>query len=180
MKLMNFRRFDPAIREKGGVGLRKGNHLEAEIWERYEGKREQLNSIVDTIRGALSSGKLAYSNVFSEYEEAVEGQVLTRLHRFYERDTKLARRKKQDALKKFGKLICEACEFDFARAYGRRGEGFIECHHRVPLHALHAATNTQAADLALLCANCHRIIHNRRPWLSVEELISNVRKYAGS
>jgi putative restriction endonuclease len=29
---------------------------------------------------------------------------------------------------------------------------------------------TRLEDLALLCANCHRMIHRASPWLSVEEL----------
>jgi hypothetical protein len=29
---------------------------------------------------------------------------------------------------------------------------------------------TRLADLALLCANCHRMIHARRPWLTLDEL----------
>ncbi|MEX2447811.1 MAG: hypothetical protein WD404_03595 [Solirubrobacterales bacterium] len=30
-------------------------------------------------------------------------------------------------------------------------------------------------DLALLCANCHRMVHAKRPWLSVEQLRSHLK-----
>jgi hypothetical protein len=29
---------------------------------------------------------------------------------------------------------------------------------------------TKLQDLALVCANCHRMLHRRRPWLSIKEL----------
>jgi 5-methylcytosine-specific restriction protein A len=59
--------------------------------------------------------------------------------------------------------------FDFERVYGPRGADFIECHHRVPLHVTGQVT-TRLEDLALICSNCHRMIHRTRPWLTVEEL----------
>jgi len=31
-------------------------------------------------------------------------------------------------------------------------------------------TQTKLADLALLCSNCHRMIHRTKRWLTVEEL----------
>jgi 5-methylcytosine-specific restriction protein A len=54
--------------------------------------------------------------------------------------------------------------------YGVRGRGFIEVHHLRPLHTLKPGTKTKLQDLALVCANCHRMIHARRPWLTLNEL----------
>jgi 5-methylcytosine-specific restriction protein A len=73
-------------------------------------------------------------------------------------------------MKKHGKLACEICAFNFAICYGDRGNGFIECHHTKPVETLTAGDKTNLDDLALVCANCHRMIHRRRPWLSVAEL----------
>jgi len=69
-----------------------------------------------------------------------------------------------------GRLACEVCEFDFSIAYGNRGSGFIECHHTKPLATLGTGTKTHIDDFALVCANCHRMIHRRKPWLSIAEL----------
>jgi hypothetical protein len=33
------------------------------------------------------------------------------------------------ATREAGRLICEGCAFDFAEAYGERGQGFMEAHH---------------------------------------------------
>jgi 5-methylcytosine-specific restriction protein A len=39
-----------------------------------------------------------------------------------------------------------------------------------------ASTRPALEDLALLCANCHRIIHSCRPWLSLDELRAIIRQ----
>lgn len=67
--------------------------------------------------------------------------------------------------------ICEACGFDFEEAYGEYGKGYIECHHIEPLHTRDGSDEiTKEEDLALLCANCHRMVHHRNPHLSLDEL----------
>jgi hypothetical protein len=73
-------------------------------------------------------------------------------------------------MKMNGRLACEACGFDFAIIYGERGSGFIECHHTKPVATLAEGHKTHIDDLALVCANCHRIIHRDRKWPSIAEL----------
>jgi NAD(P)-dependent dehydrogenase (short-subunit alcohol dehydrogenase family) len=41
---------------------------------------------------------------------------------------------------------------------------------------LQAAQTTRIEDLRLLCSNCHRTVHAKRPWLSIEELIEILRR----
>jgi 5-methylcytosine-specific restriction protein A len=53
---------------------------------------------------------------------------------------------------------------------GLRGKGFIEAHHTKPVETLVESSKTKLEDLALLCANCHRMVHAARPWLSIEAL----------
>lgn len=101
---------------------------------------------------------------------AVEGRVLLRLHKVKERRPAIVRAKKCAVRAATGRLMCEACDFDFASVYGPLGDGFAECHHRIPLAELDGETHTQPEDLAIVCANCHRMLHRSRPMLSVEEL----------
>ncbi len=108
---------------------------------------------------------------------AAEGRALLRLHRARERDQKLVVAKKRHVFHDTGQLACEACGFDFAAVYGELGEGFAECHHRQPL-ADTGETRTTLAELAVVCANCHRMLH-RRPWRTVEELHELIRSRAG-
>ena len=86
-----------------------------------------------------------------------EERLLARKHFAREWNRKLVESKRKQALKKHGKLTCEACDFDFAVFYGDRGSGFIECHHTKPVATLGEGHKTHINDLALVCANCLRI-----------------------
>jgi hypothetical protein len=37
-------------------------------------------------------------------------------------------------------------------------------------------TKTKLSDTRLLCPNCHRLVHSKRPWLSWQELLDLVRE----
>ncbi len=100
---------------------------------------------------------------------AAEGRELLRLHRTRERSGRLIARKKRAVLSVCGRLVCEACDFDFAAVYGMRGDGFAECHHMQPISQSAPDRRTRLSELAGVCANCHRMLH-QRPWVSVPEL----------
>lgn len=170
MKLLNFRAHDPEYVSRGRKGLTRGNKLEAELWSRFADDREVLREAAQAIRNLLLSDQEEASVDEAEVAEAEEGRLVTRVHRQRERNRDIVRRKKASVLKQHGRLACEACGFDFAERYGDRGKDFIECHHTKPVSTLRAGERTKLADLALLCANCHRMIHVRAPWLTVEEL----------
>ena len=101
--------------------------------------------------------------------EASEGKLITKLHISRERNRTLVKKKKLLALKDNGKLACEVCNFDFTHMYGELGEGFIECHHTKPISELKPNERTKITDLALVCANCHRMIHKNGN-MEIEEL----------
>ncbi len=69
-----------------------------------------------------------------------------------------------------GAVYCENCTFNFEARYGARGKGFIEVHHTQPLAALLPNVVTRLIDLMLLCANCHRMVHRKKPLLMPPEL----------
>ncbi len=74
-----------------------------------------------------------------------------------------------DLIKLGRSVVCEACGFHYREIYGADHD-FIEAHHRSPLSSNDVERVTTKADLALLCANCHRAIHRIRPEVSVEQL----------
>ncbi len=43
------------------------------------------------------------------------------------------------------------------------GSDFIEGHHTVPISELKGEVKTKVKDVALVCSNCHRMLHRRRP-----------------
>ena len=92
-----------------------------------------------------------------------------------ERKRAVIEAKKAAVLSSTGRLSCEACGFDFSAAYGSIGKGFCEVHHLSPLSASDESVTTTLADLAVLCSNCHRIIHRSDPMLSVAELSAVIR-----
>ncbi|WP_083922974.1 HNH endonuclease [Neomegalonema perideroedes] len=167
MKLMNLKSLDPTA---SGKGLSSASRGDAEVWAAYAHRPAELAAVVARIREGLA---VPPPPILEEEEEefvAVEGRLLTRLHRRRERDPKIVRRKKEQTLKARGALACAACGFDFQKTYGDLGAGFLEAHHTTPLSEAQESVQTKLADLALLCANCHRMIHRAKPWLSVAAL----------
>ncbi len=164
LQLKNFRFLDP---DREG-GARNYSKTKAKpVWDKFAKDRDRLESEARVIR---KLAKEAQGAAWSpEVDEASEGRVRIRAHISRERNSKLIEQKKRSEKKK-GRLVCEACRFDFARNYLTRGEGFIECHHKKPLSELKPGTETKLSDLALLCSNCHRMIHLKQPWLTMEEL----------
>lgn len=126
------------------------------------------------LKSEAPTGEIVCNDAMS----ANEGRVLLRLHRSRERSRRLVSRKKRIVLAQDGRLACEVCEFDFAEVYGPLGEGFAECHHTLPLSHPTGARRTQLDDLAVVCANCHRMLH-RRPWHTIAELRELLADVAG-
>ena len=174
MKLMNFRRFDPSYE---GKGLQRGNKDEEVVWKLFADRPDELRKIADAIRDYTSADTyIPSADVIADNEvESDEGTILTRTHRYRERDASLVRKKKLSVQKAVGALSCEACGFEFVKRYGDHGDGFIECHHTKPLSELASGEKTRLSDLALVCSNCHRMIHRKRPWLSLDDLRSLLR-----
>ena len=171
MKLANLARLDPKHAERGVKGLKGGGHLEREVWHQFAGNRTLLAAVASHIRSAYVQPEAAAPVVVDEDEEEfAEGRVLYRLHRSRERNRKLVEAAKSRALKRDGLLQCSVCMFNFATLYGELGDGYIEAHHVVPVSSLGDGSTTKVADLALVCANCHRMLHRRRPWLLPAEL----------
>lgn len=174
MKLMNFRRFDPNFKSSGAVGLKAGNKDEKVVWDAYATKPVELKKACDAIRSFIDTGsEYEPSSLWESDEsgsEAEEGRILTRQHRIRERNPQLSKKKKQEVMRRHGRLACEICGFVYQHRYGDRGKGFIECHHIKPVSSLSEGQKTTLADLVVVCANCHRMIHATRPWLSIQEL----------
>lgn len=100
---------------------------------------------------------------------AIEGDPRLFFHIRRERNTTLARAKREAMRRPDGQLMCEACGFLAPRVYPGLTGDVCEVHHRRPLAEAADAVTTQLEDLALLCPNCHRAIHRTEPLMSVED-----------
>jgi hypothetical protein len=99
-----------------------------------------------------------------------EGKKVERVHKARERSAKLIRVARETFLENHEKLYCIVCGFDFEKVYGERGQGYIEAHHTVPVSEMKVGYKTKPEEIALVCSNCHRMLHRTRPWLKMDEL----------
>lgn len=102
--------------------------------------------------------------------EYTEARRLASERYFFSRNPKLIRLAKERA-----GGVCQICGFNFADVYGELGEGYCEVHHLNPLsersdQEWSEGLRTSLDEVAVLCANCHRMVHRKRPALSLEEL----------
>ena len=109
--------------------------------------------------------------------EYFEGKRVPRLSSFYERNPRL----RTAAVKHHG-TVCTVCNFDFSKAYGDRGAGFIEVHHLIPVSCLDESRPVDPVhEMTVLCSNCHRMIHRRRDAvLTPEQLRAIMSRESGS
>lgn len=80
-------------------------------------------------------------------------------------------KKARDECLKFHGFKCAVCDFDFEDKYGSLGRNYIHVHHVVPLSEIKQEYMLNPeTDLSPVCPNCHAMIHNTSPILSIEEL----------
>jgi hypothetical protein len=95
------------------------------------------------------------------------------LHRTRESRLRLAKLKETKQINN-GRLICEVpnCGFEFSTKYGELGDGYAQVHHKRPLSdAPDEGMNVRMSELAVVCANCHVMIHRGGECRPIEGLI---------
>lgn len=116
----------------------------------------QLRAIVEQDLQAMASE-----------EPFVEGQQSQALVNIYERDSEL----RTEVIRRKG-TSCQVCGFNFEAVYGDVGKDFIEVHHLRPISTYGGSVKVNPdTDMAVVCANCHRMIHRRQDHpLGLDEL----------
>lgn len=67
--------------------------------------------------------------------------------------------------------VCCVCGRDYSKILGGRGVRVLQVHHRKQLAALVSPSITRVSDLAVVCANCHLLLHlDPQNALRVEDL----------
>lgn len=180
----------PHIRLVALVGVPKKNIPLDANWSLFKANRGQICYIdmleskqgdkTDTQKQSFlfdlfDIGKNLIANIDNENinDEGLEeggDKTVFKLHKFKERKPELISKAKILAIKE-NRLFCEVCNFNFEKEYPLLGNGFIECHHKLPI-ATGGIRKTKVEDLALVCANCHRMLHRKHSgnYLSIEEL----------
>lgn len=124
-----------------------------------------------------------WRSVEDDDEEALtfpEGKELYLLHKSKERNRKLIKEAKDRRTKIDPNLHCDVCNRSFLEIYGEIGRNFIEAHHLYPISKLTKEVEAKVEDLAMVCSNCHRMLHRQRPELlsvgELKNLLINVAK----
>lgn len=161
-----------------GVATKGGQLTHEVVADFTERPVEMLSAAQALYAGVASTELVRIPAQEGETASGREGQLLRRWALYRER-SKLLRDRKIKAVREEGiPLSCEVCSFDFSVAFGELGDGYIEVHHRLPLH-ISGVTETRIADLALLCANCHRMCHRSflgESWRTPDLLRRQMRK----
>jgi 5-methylcytosine-specific restriction protein A len=140
-------------------GIRIPDEIATELEEKWAAHVGKTSMSVVTIDAELSA------------MEGAEKLALVR-HRKREqslRDAKVAEARKLGS----GKLKCDVakCCFDFEAVYGELGRDYAQVHHLKPLADRTKPSQTKLADLAIVCANCHAMIHRGGKCRSLDKLI---------
>ena len=150
----------------------EAGHALGKVYALTEGKFPEENVLIDDLKRLCRAykeliymGGLELDNDEAESEsERSRGRPLSviekrqyRLHRRIDRNPEAGK-----LAKEYHGFICQVCGFDFKKKYGDLGEGYIEAHHLKPLSGLDKDVTVSydiPTDFAVLCANCHRMIH---------------------
>jgi 5-methylcytosine-specific restriction enzyme A len=121
--------------------------------------RHDLQTIVEAYRALTFRGGLntEMSGGGGEHQTSLLEERRYRMHRRIERNPSAAK-----LAKAYHGIRCQACSLVMVERYGAVGEDFIEAHHLVPLASLKEGVAVKydvATDFAVLCPNCHRMIH---------------------
>lgn len=104
---------------------------------------------------------------------ATEGRSRLVLHLQRERNQTVVRNKKKQA----ASLDCEVCGFSFSSTYGTNASDYCEVHHLLPLSEVEHSIRTALEDLAILCANCHRVVHLHNPPYTLDQVRDMIAPY---
>jgi 5-methylcytosine-specific restriction protein A len=114
-----------------------------------------------TFRGGIEGDTEPQSDLSDEFNLPPQTPITETRKYVYHRKIERNRTAAANA-KKFHGTTCQACDLDFVKRYGAIGQGFIEAHHLKPISELEEGVPVKydvALDFAVLCANCHRMIH---------------------
>lgn len=152
-----------------GKGLGNVSETDRAVWLEFGGAPEAIKSLANLIRSAAVD--VAIHEPPLDEVEFVEGRTVTALHTRREREPKL-RQRLLTTRQASGHLFCEMCGRPPLSHNAALRDAHFEAHHIIPL-ASTGVRATRLSDLALLCANCHRLLHRaiamEKRWLTVPE-----------
>ncbi|TYQ28800.1 HNH endonuclease [Pseudanabaena sp. UWO310] len=129
--------------------------------------QEENNNSFDVVQQNLFPDEVAQSindlGVNKSFREGATSQVSVNA---YERNHQA----REKCIDHYG-TSCVVCGFNFGKAFGELGDGFIHVHHLKPISEIREEYEINPVeDMRPVCPNCHAMIHRRIPLLSIEEV----------
>lgn len=118
-----------------------------------EERLRKLEKVIDSTKKSVAK------------QEVLEGEKLKAETTFRKRNRALIEAKKANSNGR-----CEVCNFSFEKGYGGIGKGHIIAHHINPIGGRKRASRTTLDDIALVCSNCHDMLHKKNPPMSIQRL----------
>jgi hypothetical protein len=112
----------------------------------------------------LSSNFADYKRL-TELVELEEGDKYKSEREFRRRNAFLIALKKSNS-----DYRCEICNTLYEENYGNIGHEFIIAHHLKPIGARAKSSLTRLQDIALVCSNCHDMLHKSVPPIDIAKL----------
>ena len=172
---------DDNLLEISNEGLGWSYKLATIFYKKYDSKNlpenqeleKDLKTLINFYNDLLiEDSVLTEDTDFTGFTDGVEeGKLILKQHYIRERNPRIIKEAKNRKLLAKGELRCEVCRFCFGEKYGKRGKDYIEGHHeKKAVSEMLPGDKTSIEDIVLVCSNCHRMIHKKMPWLSVDEL----------
>ena len=166
----------PQIEVKGRLNYRNGHvyHIEYDVTQlpAEEVLREDFHRMLQAyetlfFRGGRDSDNFNISEQ-NDKEVAINEAYKKKVHYLIERPSSSEIKKIKQRLG----YTCSACGFNFQKVYGDLGRGYIEAHHLMPIADLKLGESRTVTekDFAVLCSNCHRMIHRFEDSSDLERL----------
>jgi 5-methylcytosine-specific restriction protein A len=152
-----------------GKGLENVSAMDRQVWAELGSDQEEVRRLAALIRASIEIFDRAELDEVED--EFAEGRVITEAHKRRERDPSV-RAKLLASQRKRGELTCAICSRTSWSSDQILDEAMFEGHHVVPL-SVGGEKKTRLKDMALLCANCHRLLHRaislKKHWVGVGE-----------
>lgn len=140
-----------------GKGLKNVSKMDRAVWDELGNDPKETKRLASLIRSGIKIVEEDQEDSGSADEVFSEGRVVTESHVRRERNSKI-RKKLLEQRKKGPGLSCDICNYSPNDVPEELMDALFEAHHVVPLSAA-PERKTKLKDMALLCANCHRLIH---------------------
>ncbi|CCN37714.1 conserved hypothetical protein [Vibrio nigripulchritudo SO65] len=153
-----------------GNGLSNASKTDQAVWKELGHDPYLVKKLAAEIKRGLEI-IAAEPSEYASTAEYDEGGVTYRIHSKRERSAAL-RKLFIKKCKKNGELTCEICSDRATHIPEIYRDSVFEVHHLDPLNSS-GKTKNSVKDLALLCASCHRVVHQlireRSDLVSIEE-----------